>query len=218
MNYLKEGKDFNFSIFNAQVIQQEPLPESVNLNRIIMTLEDKIPYHLVEDLESVYIGDFPFLKERDLNALYEDGNIYISNEQDGEEDLIDDVVHELAHCVEDGYGMDLYADRSIEEEFLVKRERLQIILGQEGHDEIDPEFFMDPDYNRDFDEYLYIAVGYPKLTTLTNGLFVSPYGATSLREYFANVFEEVYARDNFENARAISPAVFKKIQIISSLE
>lgn len=218
MAYFREGRDFNFGLFDAPLVLQEPLADSIDLNRVILTLEDKIPFHLVGELDSVYIGDFSFLKERDLNALYEDGNIYISNDQDDEADLLDDLVHELAHCVEESFAMDLYGDGTIEEEFLTKRERLQIILENEGHDEIDPAFFSNSDYDRDFDEYLYIAIGYPKLATLTRGLFISPYGATSLREYFANVFEEVFARDNLKDARGISPAACHKIQILSSWE
>jgi hypothetical protein len=45
-------------------------------------------------------------------------------------------------------------------------------------------------------------------------LFVSPYGATSLREYFANCFEEYFARRQYDHVKKISPAVFEKIELL----
>jgi len=42
------------------------------------------------------------------------------------------------------------------------------------------------------------------------GLFVSPYGATSIQEYFANGFEKYYL-DNPGRVRIISPVLYEKI-------
>ena len=33
-----------------------------------------------------------------------DGAIYVTNEQDDDEDFIDDMIHEIAHLVENTYG------------------------------------------------------------------------------------------------------------------
>ena len=60
-----------------------------------------------------------------MNAKYSDGAIYVTNEQDDEEDLIDDIIHEFAHAVEDRYNDYLYGDGSIEERFLFKRNKLK---------------------------------------------------------------------------------------------
>jgi len=49
------------------------------------------------------------------------------------------------------------------------------------------------------------------LATLGSGVFVSPYGITSLREYFANVFEEFFL-DGEIYAKKISPEAYNKIQ------
>jgi multisubunit Na+/H+ antiporter MnhB subunit len=76
------------------------------------------------------------------------------------------------------------------------------------------ESFFNPEYSEEFDEFLYMLVGYPVLTTLTNNLFVSPYGATSLREYFANAFEEYFGRSNFRTVKLISPAISDKIEML----
>ena len=45
------------------------------------------------------------------------------------------------------------------------------------------------------------------------GLFVSPYGATSIQEYFANGFEKYYL-DNPRRVRDISPILYRKIEEI----
>ena len=70
------------------------------------------------------------------------------------------------------------------------------------------------DFSKKFDEFLYLIVGYPTLTQLTPTLFVSPYGATSLREYFANCFEEYFARRQYDHVKKISPAVYEKIELL----
>ena len=69
------------------------------------------------------------------------------------------------------------------------------------------------EYNEKFDEFLATEVGYPVLVPLTMGLFVSPYGATSLQEYFANGFEK-YILDDPARVQTISPVLYGKIEEI----
>ena len=57
------------------------------------------------------------------------------------------------------------------------------------------------------------TVGYPTLLSLTMGLFCSPYGATSIQEYFANGFEK-YFTESPEYVKNISPILYKKIEEI----
>ena len=66
------------------------------------------------------------------------------------------------------------------------------------------------EYNKKFDMYLYEEVGYPILNTLTVGLYCSPYGATSIREYFANGFEFFFLKDR-ELVKQVSPQLYKKL-------
>ena len=65
------------------------------------------------------------------------------------------------------------------------------LLEIDGHD-VSQVNFLNPEYSLDFDEFLYKEIGYANLATTTMGLFYSPYGATSLREYFATGFEAYY--------------------------
>ena len=69
------------------------------------------------------------------------------------------------------------------------------------------------EYNKKFDNFLANEVGYPTLLSLTMGLFVSPYAATSIQEYFANGFEK-YFLDNPRMVRDISPVLYGKIEEI----
>ena len=71
------------------------------------------------------------------------------------------------------------------------------------------------EYSEEFDEFLYKSIGYEKLANISTGLFVSPYGITSLREYFANGFEEYFIRDPFY-LKKISPQIFNKIEQIAN--
>ena len=69
---------------------------------------------------------------------------------------------------------------------------------------------MNLDYSFEFDMFLLNEVGYPMLTQLTVGLFLTPYGTTSLAEYFAESFEFYVLRDQ-EPVKKISTACFIKI-------
>ena len=68
-----------------------------------------------------------------------------------------------------------------------------------------------------FDEFLYKTVGYETLVNITMGLFISPYAATSLKEYFANGFEAYFIGDR-SYLKKISPYIYDKIEQLESLE
>jgi len=192
------------------VYQQNPLPESIEIEVVLRKIEEKIPQFMFDDIDSIFIGQFDFLKEKEVDAVYENGAIYLTNEQDDDDDFFSDIVHELAHAVEETYPLDIYGDKIIEEEFLAKRRSMSEILHAHGYDKYDAGAFAETEYSVEFDTYLYQEVGYPILHTLLHGLFISPYGATSLREYFANAFEEFFSGDTYY-VKSVSPAVYKKI-------
>jgi len=197
------------------VYVKDPLPEDFDLDHVLQKVAVSIPNYLMNNVDSIYVGQFDFFFERDINAAYKDGALYITNNQDNEEDMIDDVVHEIAHSVEEFAGNDIYGDGRIENEFLGKRQRLFYSLREEGY-EVYLKDFLDSSYSKEFDMFLYQDVGYALLTTLTMGLFVSPYAATSLREYFATGFDKYYLEDR-RYLKNISPILFEKIEYISNL-
>ena len=179
--------------------------------KVVFNVEDQIPAHLLSEVEMIMIGWFDEFEERNINAFYSDGCLYVSNVQSNEEDMFDDIVHEIAHSLEEPYGYELYGDKKLENEFLSKRKRLHDILWSHGYKA--PEaFFMDSEYDQEFDDFLLKKVGYGKLGSLMQGLFVNPYAATSLREYFATGFTEFYLEpDNHNFIKMVSPALYKKL-------
>ena len=93
---------------------EEALPENINLDFILRKIENIIPSYFFKDVYSIQIGTFEELIDRQLNALYHEGTIYISNIQDDNMDMIDDIVHEISHSLEEPYGYFIYSDKKIE--------------------------------------------------------------------------------------------------------
>jgi len=193
------------------VFIKDQLPYGFDLEYVLETTESLIPRTFFDNIDSIYIGNFKDLQGGDLpfNAKYKDNALYVTNDQDSENDMMDDIVHEVAHAVEEQYGDQIYSDVTLENEFKGKRRTLYHSLDQEGF-EPSEENFDNVEYNKYFDHYLYNVVEYPTLSTLTTGLFYSPYSITSLREYFANGFENYFLRDK-GYLKKISPILYDKI-------
>ena len=173
-----------------------------------------VPSHFLEYVDTIIVGHFEFLDDRDLDALYNDGSIYISSKnKEGELDIVDDIIHEIAHAVEENNLLEIYGDGQIEREFVGKRRRLFFLLKENGFDkEVEFYDFEKVDYEEPFDIFLYQEVSYALLENLTSGLFCSPYGATSLREYFANCFEYYFFNKDHSEVKMLSPEVYRKIR------
>ena len=204
-NYIKENISRNnrgYTIHNKPIVVIDSLPQEIDMNYISKKIEDLIPNHLMYSIDMIYVGDFPFLKDRQINALYKDNAIYTTNDQQNNEDIIDDIVHEISHALEEIHGDEIYFDDAIEQEFLGKRTRLKSLLNY--HD------YLNSEYSKELDRFFFEDVGYSILNALTEGLFASAYGATSLREYFANGFEEYILGDR-KYLDTISPKLYQKI-------
>jgi len=79
--------------------------------------------------------------------------------------------------------------------------------------------FLDTEYDQQFDEFLFKDVGYDKLSKILMGLFISPYAATSLSEYFATGFTEFYMHPNEHDFfKKTSPQLYNKMQKINNEE
>jgi len=191
--------------------------DDIDVEGVINKVEEKIPSHLLSEVEMVIVGWFDEFEERKLNAFYKDGTLYISNIQDDEADMYDDVIHEIAHSLESALGYEIYGDQKIKEEFLRKRKYLYDILWSQGY-KIPLAVFMDIEYNKEFDLFLYERIGYDKLSDLMMGLFITPYAATSLREYYATGFTEFFLDSNHNFFRKVSPELYKKLLLIQDPE
>ena len=211
----KIKKNINYKIGNFQVMVTNDI-DSELLTTAIETASRNLPDFYSSLIDIIYIGQFKELQNRNLNALYASGAILATNEQENPADLIEDVVHEVSHAVEERYASIIYDDRAIEREFLQKRYKLEILLKDVGVD-TSSHNWQETSYNAAFDSFLYQEVGYPLLSSLTVNLFFSPYGATSLREYWGNGFEAYYAHRDVVNLKRVSPVLYGKITQLQQL-
>tara|TARA_B100000427_G_scaffold321719_1_gene322713 strand:- start:413 stop:1087 length:675 start_codon:yes stop_codon:yes gene_type:complete len=198
------------------VIIKDQLPDDIDLDSILNIVDKKVPNHLLYGVDIIYVGNFKEFEDRGINAMYENGALYITNEQSNDKDMLDDIFHEIAHACEESYFSLIYSDGKIQDEFLGKRKKMFDILSQEGYN-VSMGDFLNIDYSEEFDEFLHKEVGYEKLTFFTMGLFVSPYAATSYREYFANGFEH-YFLEYPEYIKSTSPAVYEKVDGLVFME
>jgi hypothetical protein len=198
-----------FKLFGKLVYVQDSFIGDVNVQNVIDKIEETMPPHLFEEIDTVIVGTFDFLDDRDLEAAYQDGAIYVSNKIISDRDLLENILHETAHSLENSMGYFIYGDNRLHSEFLGKRLRLKSILDAEGFDT--EHDFLNTEYNTEFDLFLYKSVGYPNLRSLSNGLFHTPYAITSLREYWASGVED-YFLGNSDLIKKISPILFSKIE------
>ena len=205
-----------YTLFGKFFYLKEPFLGNIDVHSVIETLETSMPSHLFGEIDEVLVGDFDFLHERGLEAMYKDGAIYVTNQIQSAKDLIENIVHEASHSLEYSYGAIIYGDRKINAEFIGKRERLRSILQSEGY-KVGSYDFKDTEYDEGFDTFLYKEVGYVKLNNLVSGLFVSSYAVTSLKEYWAVGFEDYFIGDRYY-LETISPILFRKIEEVINYE
>ena len=190
-----------------------------NIKQVLDIVQRSVPAHLASGVDVIYVGDFQEFQEKRFNAAYEDGAIYVINVQDNAKDMADDIVHEIAHSLEERFADIIYGDGRLQREFLGKRERLYQILKANGENcQEYKNLFHDLDYNAKFDDYLVNQVGYKKLANYINGLFYSPYAATSVREYFARGFEAYFLFKDHKYLEKISPVLYNRMETLANTE
>jgi len=210
-NKLKERKLFN----RIYVWVKDPVNDDVEIDKTLAIIAKKMPKHYFKNIDAIFIGQFPELSKRSLNASFDDGAIYVTNSVVDTEDLLKNIVHEVAHAVESQYPELIEENNELVHEFLTKRKQLKEILELNKYKTAKLNFY-NTEYDPSFDAFLYQEVGYPALHTLTTNLFVSPYAATSFKEYFANGFEHFYLND-FYTVKTTSFILFSVLSAIDML-
>ncbi len=212
-----QKSDF-YTSSGLHVYFKEPLTnDEINVEEVIAKVESVLPHHLRSEVEMIIFGHFKEFEERAINAFYDGGTLYISNVQDDAADLYDDIIHEFSHSLEAPYGYELYGDQKIKDEFLRKRQHMHDILWKSGY-KAPLSFYMNVELDAEFDEFLYQKVGYDKLSSLLMGLFITPYAATSLREYFATGFSDFYLYPGHNTLSKVSPQLYKKLLTLQDIE
>ena len=219
-NSIKEAKNLkdHYIMQGVDIFIKDKLDSNIDVDFVVRYISTRLPKHLMISVDIIYVGHFKMLVDREVTAIYEDGAIYLSNEQDSEMDMIDDLIHEIAHSNEKRYQDIIYGDGKLESEFLAKRRALQnVLLNQEKKYKVPIHFALDPTYSNVIDDFLYKDVGYSALWQMVPGIFPSPYAATSLREYFARGFEE-YFMGNPKELKEACPVLYSKMYKLHNME
>jgi len=204
----RKRERMEFRVHNFVVVRED----MVDLDTVLEKLKN-MPQQLFSGVEKIIFGNFDILRGGGKVSVYKDGKIFI--DIDSDEKMYSAVVHELAHLIESYRSNEVYMDGEIKREFI--RKRLKLFQAVEGHfPEInfDKRYYVTSSYNSDFDDFLTRELGYNRFMTIAKGLFVSPYAATSLSEYWARNFEE-YFSDSYvsrNNLTKIAPAVYAKVE------
>ena len=211
VNYVKNRNDSlsTQKIGQLTIIFKERFSNDLDYRSVINKIDQLLPDHFLQLVDLIYVGNFDFLNKRSVNASYMDGAIYVSYIQDNEDDLIDDIIHEFAHAVEEKYGYQIYSDGNIEDSFITKRLRLQKLLSHD-HFNTQPYDFSISSFNQAFDDFIRKEIGYKKLSTYITGLFLGGYSVISIREYFARGFEEFYLGDTLY-LKLVCPYIYSKL-------
>lgn len=205
-----------FVVNHVSVFIKDMLPKGVSPEFVFDYVSSRIPFVLTKNIDVIYVGQFPEMKERDINAYFDNDAIYVTNEQDDEMDMIEDIIHEISHAVEH-YNRDfIYGDGNLQREFIAKRKRLSALLSQKY--EVPSDFNVNFEYDRAIDDFLYRDVGYDALNQICVGIFSSAYAATSISEYWAKGFEDLFIGEK-SNIKEISPVLYNRmVSLIKELK
>jgi len=200
-----------FNLNDITIIIKDKISDDVDFEFVLNYIAARVPFYLTSNIEMIYVGQFPEMKERDINAFYENDAIYVTNKQDDEMDMIEDVIHEISHAVEQYNQEFIYGSGALQREFVAKRKRLSALLSQKY--EVPADFNINFEYDRSIDEFLYRDVGYDALNQICVNIFPSAYACTSVSEYWAKGFEELFIGET-NNLRQMCPVLYKTLALL----
>ena len=190
VNYIKQAPKVYFHIHNIPVYFKDGLTKKINMDSVCKRTANILPSSYFSNVSALSIGQYDTLDDRSVDSVFDKKVIYLTNVQDDEDDIIENIIHEVAHSLEEIYSETIYGDGLIKKEFLKKRKQLYNELSTKFS--IEDRYFRKTEYSKTLDTLFYKKIGYDTLSYFTEPLFVSPYSATSLREYFSEGFENYY--------------------------
>ena len=195
----------------------KPLKKDIDIEKVMGLLRSNLPVSSYVGINNVYFGEFDILKRRSLTALHHKDNIYISSEElTSEKEILDDLVHEFAHRFEENNSEKIYEDGKIINEYLGKMNRLHDLITQDYNLEehgLSYFDFINTEFDPKLDKFFYETVGYTEIENMAPTLFIRPYAATSVREYFATGFEDYYLEGGLQ-LKKISPILHSRIEML----
>lgn len=213
---LSEKKRFYFNR-GIEFVLDKPLQKDIDIEKVMGLLRSNLPVSSYVGINNVYFGEFDILKKRSLTALHHKNNIYISSEElTSEKEILDDLVHEFAHRFEENNSEKIYEDGKIINEYLGKMNRLHDLITQDYNLEehgLSYFDFINTEFEPKLDKFFYETVGYTEIENMAPTLFIRPYAATSVREYFATGFEDYYLEGGLQ-LKKISPILHSRIEML----
>jgi len=200
-----------FNLNDVTIIIKDKISDNVDFEFVLNYISARVPFYLTSNVEMIYVGQFPEMKERDINAFFENDAIYVTNEQNDEMDMIEDIIHEISHAVEKYNQEYIYGSGALQREFVAKRKRLSSLLSQKY--EVPADFNTNFEYDRSIDEFLYQDVGYDALNQICVNIFPSAYACTSVSEYWAKGFEELFIGEP-NNLRQMCPVLYRTLALL----
>tara|TARA_Y100001938_G_scaffold150488_1_gene241645 strand:+ start:1787 stop:2461 length:675 start_codon:yes stop_codon:yes gene_type:complete len=203
-----------YYLSDVLVLVKDPLPENVDLDSVLHKVKTlfRNKRDIINLIDVMYIGHFKEFEQYKINAYYDSGAIYVTNDQKNEKDMIDDIIHEYAHALEHAHGEIIYEDETLDKEFLNKRLNLEKRILYDYPEAAKYNFFS-TEYDKELDNFFFNDVGYDKLNRYINGLFLDSYSTTSVNEYFATAFEHYFLTDQRE-IKKICPKAFSIINYV----
>ena len=122
------------SIFGKMFYLQQHFYGEVEVKDVISKIEKMMPPHLFDEVDMIIVDDFDFLRERELEALYKDGAIYLTPFLYSDHDVVENIVHEVSHSIEERLGRLIYGDGKLRKEFQTKRDTLARHLDAHNYD------------------------------------------------------------------------------------
>jgi hypothetical protein len=200
-----------FNLNDVTIIIKDKISDGVDFEFVLNYISARVPFYLTSNIEMIYVGQFQEMKERDINAFFENDAIYVTNEQTDEMDMIEDIIHEISHAVEQYNQEAIYGTGSLQREFIGKRKALSNLLSQKY--EVPAGFNIDFEYDRTVDDFLFRDVGYDALNQICVGIFPSAYAATSISEYWAKGFEELFIGET-NNLKQMCPVLYRTLALL----
>tara|TARA_R110000824_G_scaffold255682_1_gene444661 strand:+ start:1862 stop:2536 length:675 start_codon:yes stop_codon:yes gene_type:complete len=207
----------HYKLHDIDIFIKDPMPDDIDVDYVLAYISKRLPRHLLRNVDIIYIGQFKDLVDREINAMYENGAIFVTNDQIDDGAFIDDLVHEVAHSNESSFKDIIYGDNMLNREFKAKRNSLYRILKDQMGIVPPKALLYDVTFNQEIDDFLYKEIGYTNLNSYSVGLFTTPYACTSLREYFARGFEQYYLGER-KILNDLCPVLYSKIYTIDTLE
>ena len=125
VEYIQQTPKVHFMVHGRiPVYFKNGLTKKINMDSVCKRVGNLLPAFLFKNISAISIGQYDTLDDRSVDSVYDKKIIYLTNVQDDEEDIIENVLHEVAHSLEEIYKDEIYGDGLLRKEFLRKRKQL----------------------------------------------------------------------------------------------